>query len=910
VARKLIVEVAADISQYLRGMTESAKAAKTLDVQVSELNVDTQKLAETQVRAAALASDRLRSQAAAYRGIAASATAGSREQIAATRLAEAAEHKLALATGATAAETRAFGAQARVLERDLGRATRGALSGSGIFNSFGRSLAFASGGFIAFHEASAFIRDSINAAQDAIVSQRQLAAQMKTSGESFAANREKVEQVAQSYAQFGFNNDQVIQSLTVLERGTGNIDKAIALQGVTADIARAKNLDLAAAAQIVAKVFGGQETALRRAVPGLEKNAHGWDLIREAQAKMAGQAAAATTPSERFAATLHDTEEIIGTALLPTLNKYLDALGSWLTRMNESGRLQKDVETTASALAGVVSALSSAFDILNKITGSTKRSLEVLLAVWVAYKRVAIASAITNVATSLGLVAAEAPVAAAGLEATGVAATGAAAGVGLLAGALRALALINPPVLIAATAIALVRMQESAQQAAEDAQKAQVQTFKQGDPVETILVPRLAKQIQAMKAHGQTAAQIFKTLNAQLGDSVKSRDLLGEAFTLANQNDPALTARIRAAAEARARALGKTVDDALKKAGPSQRLRNTWFDAMITRSLGRVQDLSLEGQLPELERIAELIQQRINKTRDITRKLKLEDQLLGVIRDEKQVRQQLVDQAAQALQLGIDKAGLTATLTDDIAAINTYIEFLDKRLALVKTVGEKLDIESQIVQKQLERQSLQQQQAQQAQQAAQKARQERAAAIEAAQFRALGLGATGDTLIPGIRALQREADKIRDSIAGTFLDTRKTRSMLSHIRQVLAGGLGAVGNDVRSKIKEILDGIQNDLKGRQGFATRYSPASTKSIMAALGFDLSPAEQRRMQAVLAQLGPGGLVASSQSPAFGLAGAGGVTIHGDVHLHGVQDVAGFEAQLTKRHAARPHVRRGAR
>jgi hypothetical protein len=51
VARKLIVEVAADISQYLKGLEQSAKATSTLDVQVKELNVSTTKLAQTQVAA-------------------------------------------------------------------------------------------------------------------------------------------------------------------------------------------------------------------------------------------------------------------------------------------------------------------------------------------------------------------------------------------------------------------------------------------------------------------------------------------------------------------------------------------------------------------------------------------------------------------------------------------------------------------------------------------------------------------------------------------------------------------------------------------------------------------------------------------------------------------------------------------
>ena len=133
---------------------------------------------------------------------------------------------------------------------------------------------------------------------------------MKASGESFTANKDVVDQVARSYSRFGFTTEDVIESLTVLDRATGSINEAIALQGVTADLAAAKNIDLAAAAAVVGKVFGGQETALRRAVPGLSKTAHGLDLIRDASQKLAGQAAANTDAQEKFNASLHNTEEI------------------------------------------------------------------------------------------------------------------------------------------------------------------------------------------------------------------------------------------------------------------------------------------------------------------------------------------------------------------------------------------------------------------------------------------------------------------------------------------------------------------------------------------------------------------------------------------------------------------------
>jgi len=241
-------------------------------------------------------------------------------------------------------------AQTAGFATNLQKTARSTAAASLNLKGLGKAVAFSTGGFVAFHSAADFVRESVDAAREGVVAQRALAAQMKASGESFDANRQRIEEVARSYARFGFQNDEVIQSLTVLERGTGNINDALELQGLTADIARAKNLDLAQAATIVAKVFGGQETALRRAVPGLQKNAHGYDLIREAQAKLTGQAAANTTAAERFQATLHDTQEVLGNALLPTLNKMLGSLTKYLEKLQKSDKLQKDVADSATAI--------------------------------------------------------------------------------------------------------------------------------------------------------------------------------------------------------------------------------------------------------------------------------------------------------------------------------------------------------------------------------------------------------------------------------------------------------------------------------------------------------------------------------------------------------------------------------
>ena len=127
---------------------------------------------------------------------------------------------------------------------------------TGSFHNIARSAVVAAGAFVGFSAAGQAFRTVINAAVDAQRSTRQLTAQMKASGESFQANRQAIEQAGLAMGKFGFTVEDSEKALTVLDRGTRNITRSIGLQGVAANLARAKNMDLADAANVLAKVFG------------------------------------------------------------------------------------------------------------------------------------------------------------------------------------------------------------------------------------------------------------------------------------------------------------------------------------------------------------------------------------------------------------------------------------------------------------------------------------------------------------------------------------------------------------------------------------------------------------------------------------------------------------------------------
>jgi len=118
-------------------------------------------------------------------------------------------------------------------------------------------------------------------------------------------------------------------------------------------------------------------------------------------------------------------------------------------------------------------------------------------------------------------------------------------------------------------------------------------------------------------------------------------------------------ARRQGAAIRQAWAKGATSKQARAQVAAGARyreLRNTWFDQMIGRQLGRVQDQGLPGQLKRLRDIASEIQKKLADTHDPTRRLTLQDRLLDITRQERDVHQQITDNIKQGNQALRDRA--------------------------------------------------------------------------------------------------------------------------------------------------------------------------------------------------------------------------------------------------------------
>lgn len=762
--------------------------------------------------------------AAEYQLVAERAVHGSEAQIAAAKLARDAQARLAASFGSVTHEAARGGLAARGLSRDLEAASRGALAGSGLFRSFGRSLAFASGGFLAFGGAAGFIRKSIDAAKEAQVAQKQLAQQLANNGQSFAAYRGEIDHtVLRISALAGIENDELLGGLTTILRTTPNVNKALRDLGTAADLARAKHISLAAAATIIAKTEAGNTTLLRRQGIQIAKNATAEEALATLRRAVAGQARSGTTEQERFGAVLHDTEEIIGTGILPTLNKYLASGTKWLQQMNESGKLQKDVANAAHDFETAVSDVAGVVKTADRLTGSFANTLKLLIAL-------KFASAAAGWVT--------------GFRQTGIAAKNAEGQVEGFKGSLSTLGALQLAPIVVPIAI---EVEANTEKKVKDA------------------FGHVAADVFSAVENIATAGITGRSIPQQIVDAITGG---GDAKNKAKKAGTDVGDAFAEAAAKAAHGLALKPDAATQTGGGGGGLsltaaqRNTFFDNAISRILLRGGLGDLQQQLAAIEKAKALLDKRLAGTKDITRRLNLEDQILQLASQAQAIRGQISQAALEkrqqrfsdliaSLQLDVTKAEATAQLSDDLDALQRLQNGIK---AQIKAEGQTVELAQQLFENR------------------QRIAAVRAQQVTGRQFEALGLTATGEQRTPGVRALKRELGNVSEEIKGTFLDTNKTRSLLQSIRKVLSGGLGAVGQDVRAKIQGILGDIdrQIDQHTRKN-ETKFRHASTAALLAGIP-GLTGEQRRLLRSRLSQVGAGGTVPGSQSQAFALAGAG--------------------------------------
>lgn len=270
--------------------------------------------------------------------------------------------------------------------REMERSGKGVAVATLGVKGLGRSLASLSAPFVGGLAAGEVIRSVIDAGNEAAASQKQLQAQLKASGISFGDVKKQIDDADLSLSRIsGFTADQLEQSFTTLVRATGDVNRALILNKTAADVARGRNIPLAQAAIALAKAWSGSLTSLRRLGIEIPKGTSRLEALRIVAERYAGQGAAGATVTDHFHAALQNTAAIIGQSLLPVFNKYLAQFTVWLQKLDESGRLQKDVnsfvkdatpifEDAGKAIGFAAAALHKYGDALGYLRGKSKSS--------------------------------------------------------------------------------------------------------------------------------------------------------------------------------------------------------------------------------------------------------------------------------------------------------------------------------------------------------------------------------------------------------------------------------------------------------------------------------------------------------------------------------------------------------
>jgi hypothetical protein len=187
--------------------------------------------------------------------------------------------------------------------------------------------------------------------------------------------------------ELAFTDSETRAALAPLVTATGDVALATEQLAVAQDIARLAGVDLATAANAVAKADQGQDKALRSLIPGLEVGKTATETLANAQKAAAGQAKlygnSQAGQSAKMADAFSELGETIGSALLPLLDAILPAL---LPILRAFGELIKAllpvlvplIKLLASALGTVLSVLLKVVNALVGFIAKISRAIDLV----------------------------------------------------------------------------------------------------------------------------------------------------------------------------------------------------------------------------------------------------------------------------------------------------------------------------------------------------------------------------------------------------------------------------------------------------------------------------------------------------------------------------------------------------
>lgn len=372
-----------------------------------------------------------------------------------SRAARDAELGLRRALRETTAEANRASAAIDHTGREVSQLSRGAVVGSGAMRGLGRSVAFASATFLGSAGLVYAIRASIREATEQSKILANVRNALEASGHSWAQYGARIEAATQATKRASaFDDEELYKSLQLLIRGTRDVNRALELNALAADVARGRNMGLVQAATLLVRVNAGQVGSLRRLGIEVDKNIDGHKALEQVQRQYAGAAKAfsdsAAGAQERWTVAVGDFEKAIGRGLLPTLTDLLGTGSDWLAQDENLARVERDVASAADQLVtagrAVIGVLEDAHDVtapLVDVVGGLENAIRLLLIAMAVNKVRLFVGSLGTVGPAATAAATEVAAAEGKIAASGTSAGIAAGRVSGLAGALKTLGAIG-----------------------------------------------------------------------------------------------------------------------------------------------------------------------------------------------------------------------------------------------------------------------------------------------------------------------------------------------------------------------------------------------------------------------------------------------------------------------------------
>lgn len=191
----------------------------------------------------------------------------------------------------------------------------------------------------------AFGVSAIKASADAEKGMARITSALKAIGPEAVANKDKLLEMADATMKLGFDNDESAESLAKFYQRTKDLTQAQNLNNIAMDLARAKQIDLSSATNLVNMVLSGQGRVLAQYGISIKDSATPIEALTQLQKELAGQATAASqtfsVQMQVVSLYLDDFKKQIGAVLIEALMPFITQFNAWLTNPNTLAKFKE-----------------------------------------------------------------------------------------------------------------------------------------------------------------------------------------------------------------------------------------------------------------------------------------------------------------------------------------------------------------------------------------------------------------------------------------------------------------------------------------------------------------------------------------------------------------------------------------